>query len=335
MDENNMAAQENESPEERINKRHPVKVAIITGSVTAVIGAVAGGFVTNYMQGGQIVGEIARRFDFVDESGSLNDALESLYAELDAREDQIHRLESDDAGQRAIASAEASWDAGEYVEALETLAEVSQQSSQAYAAYVEYSSQYVEMVLGQVDDLTKERDYDGAGALLDEAIEVVEDPARLEERRGDVSGVMVKRLDEMKIGDSRRFEVAEGRQEDTAGNAYAPDNVFVVTPDVGESYAYGTFYIGGEYSALRGRYAVSDETPEGDDRQGTIEIRLRRGDSEEVAWTSPVLGRSSTPGDIPEIDLTGVDWLEIRSYRQEPYGGAGVHILLSGIELYS
>lgn len=329
------AARDGESPEERINKRHPVKVAIVTGSVTAVIGAVAGGLVTNYLQGDHIVEEIARRFDFVDESGSLNDALESLYAELDAREDRIQKLESDDVGQRAVASAKGSWDAGEYVEALETLAAVANESSQAYAAYVEYSSQYVEIVLERVEDLTEARDYDEANALLDEAIEVVEDPVRLEGRRGDVSEVAVKRLDEIKIGDSRRFEVVEGRQEDTAGNAYAPDNVFIVTPDAGESYAYGTFYLGGEYSALRGKYAVSDETPEGGDRQGTIEIRLRKGSSEEVAWTSPVLGRSSTPGDIPEIDLTGVDWLEVRGYRQEPYGGTGVHILLPGIELYS
>lgn len=75
MDGKNEIVKERESPEERINRRHPVKMAIVIGSVTAVIGAVAGGLVTNYLQGGQIVGEIARRFDFVDEGGSPNDAL--------------------------------------------------------------------------------------------------------------------------------------------------------------------------------------------------------------------------------------------------------------------
>lgn len=335
MSEKRETVQGAESPEERISRRHPIKIAVVTGLITAVAGAVAGSLVTNYLQGGQIVAEIARRFDFVDESGSLNDALESLYAELDAREGQIEQLESDDAGQRAVASAKGKWDAGEQVDALSILRDAAGGSSQAYAAYVDYSSQYVDMVLAQVDSLVEDRDYDGANSLLDEAIGVVEDPSRLEERRGDVSGTSVKRLSEIKIGDSQRFEAVEGRQEDTAGNAYAPENVFVATPYPNDDYAFGTFYLGGQYSALRGNYAVSDETPEGGDKQGTIEIRLRKGSSEEVAWTSPLLGRSSTPGDIPEIDLAGVDWIEIRCYRQEPYGGNGVHILLSGIELYS
>ena len=47
MDEKNEAAKERESPEERINRRHPVKMAIVIGSVTAVIGAVVGAFVSN------------------------------------------------------------------------------------------------------------------------------------------------------------------------------------------------------------------------------------------------------------------------------------------------
>ncbi|WP_288440647.1 NPCBM/NEW2 domain-containing protein [uncultured Bifidobacterium sp.] len=211
MDETDKPMRETESSEERINKRHPIKVAIITGAIIAIIGALAGGVVTHYFQGNQIVEELARRFDFVDENGSLNDALESLYAELDARADQIQQLKSDDAGQKAIASAAAKWDSEEYAEAIRILSEVTDESSQAYAVYVDYCSQFVDITLKQVDTLIANKDYEGADSLLDEAIEVVKDSDFLDELKKKKQEIEDSRPEDM-------LEVVPAYQ--SGGNTY-------------------------------------------------------------------------------------------------------------------
>lgn len=316
MDRANGTAGEAESPEERVNRRHPATMAIITGCITAIVGAVVGGLVTDYLQGSQIVSEIARRFDFVDEKGSLTDALESLYAELDAREDQIQQLKSDDAGQRAVALAEEKWNAGEYAEALSVLSEASDSSSQAYAKYLSYSSQYSDIVLAQVDDLIQGNDYDGASSLLDEAIEVLGDSdllGELESRKQEVDNSRPKdMLDVVPAYQSGGNTYTEYSSKGSGavdsfsmgGVKYTSGMTFNADINIFDDVSWAIYNLGGNYSSLEFVACHVDGTDIGDDTvlQVFYDGKLR----EEIP-----LAPDMSPT-VVTLDLTGVNQLKMQ-----------------------
>ena len=329
-------AEEKESKGERFHRRWPFVFEVLVGAIVAVVGAFASWRLSGQHQERATVEELARRLDFVDSESSLNEALEQVYAELDARENQIEKLEDNEASTEAIASARSRWESGDHAGALELLKGPSVSSADVLEVYVDYSSQYVDEALSQVDGLVEDRDYDGALAVLDAAIPLVENPSRLEVRRDELSGIDSVALGSLTLSDSRHFELADERQVDTIGGSYSPGNLFVADPGNGDNYSLGLFHLGGEYRVLTGEIAVSDETPESSssyEPQGIVEIVARSGDGERTLWESPVLGRGTSPFPIPECDVSGAEWLEIRCYRQQASGFTGAQILLSDFQL--
>lgn len=322
MDKAKKRTDEAESCEERINRRHPVKVSIITAIITGIITTTISAVVTAYIQGDQIVGEIARRFDFVDEKGSLNDALESLYAELDAREDQIQKLQSEDAGQRAIALAQDKWNAGEYAEALSILSEAADESSEAYALYVDYASQYANIVLSEVDELTSEKDFDGASSLLDEAIDAIGDSERiseLEERRQEVEDERpVDMLDVVaayQFGGNTYTEYSS-KKSGTAdsfsmgGVKYTDGMTFSADINVFNEVSWAIYNLSGNYRDLEFVVSHVDGTDNGDPT--TLQVFYDGELKEEIALAPDMLPKTVT------LDLTDVGQLKL----QVPASGA-------------
>lgn len=329
-------AEEKESRGERFHRRSPFVFEVVTGAIVTVVGAFASWQLSGQYQEHAMVEELARRLDFVDSESSLNEALERVYTELDARENQIKKLENNEASTETIASAKSRWESGDHSGALELLKGPAENSADVLEAYVDYSSQYVDEVLSEVDGLVESRDYDGALVELDAAIQLVENPSRLEERKDELSGIDSVALGSLTLSDSRRFELVEERKVDTIGGSYSPGNLFLADPGNGDNYSFGLFHLGGEYRVLTGEIAVSDETPESsssNEPQGTVEIVARSGNGERTLWESPVLGRGTSPFSIPECDVSGAEWMEIRCYRQQNSSLTGVHILLSDFRL--
>lgn len=323
-----MNADEQETMDARFHRRHPsvagIAVSVVAGLILAGISWVFGG----QWQGRENVEELARTFDFVDANGDFNDAIGSLRAELEAREDQIRQLESDEVGQRAIALAKSRWDSGDYVGALSALSEVEDSSSEVYSVYLDYSSQYAEMVLQQVDELVRGGDYDAAISLLDGAIGAVADSGyrqELEDKKVEVEDGRPKdMLDVVRAYQSGGNPYVEFSSKGSGAESFSMGGVkyldgmtFNADINIFDEVSWAVYNLGGEYRTLEFTACHVDGTDLGDD---TVLQVFYDGELKEEIPLSPDM----LPIDV-SLDLTGVNQLKL----QVP--SSGVHGPLYGV----
>ena len=310
-----MSTDERETMDARFHRRRPIAAGIVGSLVVSAILAVSGWILGGVQQGQKDVGELAGTFDFVDESGDINDAIGSLSTELEAREDQIRQLESDEEGKKAISLARSRWDSGDYAGALTVLSEVAGVSSEAFSAYVDYSSQYVEMVLRQVDELVEERDYDGAISLLDDAIAVVEDSGyekKLKDRKREVEEERPKgMLDVVRAYQSGGNPYVEYSSKESGAESFSMGGVkyldgmtFNADINIFDDVSWAVYNLGGKYRTLEFTACHVDGTDLGDD---TVLQVFYDGELKEEIPLSPDM----LPVDV-SLDLTGVNQLKLQ-----------------------
>lgn len=324
-----MSADERETMDARFHRRRPIAATIFIGVVTGAILAVPSWFYGGHQQEQKDVGELAHTFDFVDEDGNLNDAIGSLSAELEALEDQIRQLESDEMGQRAISLAKSRWDSGDYVGALSAFSEVTDTSSEAFSVYMDYSSQYVEMVLQQADELVKGRDYEGAISLLDEAIAVVEDSGyvqKLESRKREVEeGCPKDMLDVVRAYQSGGNPYVEYSAKDSGAESFSMGGIkyldgMTLSADINifDDVSWAVYNLGGKYRKLEFTTCHVDGTDLGDD--AVLQVFYDGELKEEIPLSPDML-----PIDV-SLDLTGVNQLKLQvpsSGGDHPLYGVG------------
>lgn len=265
-------------------------------------------------------------------------------------ETQIQELENELENRNAkenitliIKKATEYWNNAEYVQALTLLKNCDLDSSDISILYRDYSEEYCVNILRKVDNLISERKYDEAKELLSESKALVDDSTILEKKLGEINNSLPLKLSNLKISSSRYFELNESKLiEDTVGNKYLSENLFVTRAEGGDGYGYATFYLGEKYKGLSGTIAVSDESENRSDTQleGWIEIYSKNGDEYSHLYSSPILSRMTSPIDIPEVNISDTDWLEIRCYNNGDYyslagGYHSLEILLSDFMLYS
>lgn len=310
-----MSANERETMDARFQRRHPIAAKIFIGVATSSILAVSSWALGGQQQRQEDVGELASSFDFVDEGGDLNDAIGSLHAELEAREDQIRQLESDEREQITITLAKGRWDSGDYVGALSALSEDADVSSEVFSVYAEYSSQYVEMILRQVDELIEGRDYDGAISLLDEAIGVVEGSGhekQLEDRKEEVEEERPKdMLDVVRAYQSGGNPYVEYSSKDSGGESFSMGGVkyldgmtFNADINIFEDVSWAVYNLGGKYRTLEFTACHVDGTDLGDD--AVLQVFYDGELKEEIPLSPDML-----PVDV-SLDLSGVNQLKLQ-----------------------
>ena len=114
----------------------------------------------------------------------------------------------------------------------------------------------------------------------------------------------------------RNVEVAASPGKDVMGNVFSSESLLMWA----EYSHYGKvdFRLNKKYSTLTNmQIAVSEKsaTSEYTEYKGYVTINARDGDDYTVLYTSPELSIMSDPIDVPDIDVSGIDWLEVRYYN--------------------
>ena len=313
-----MADKDSVSKESRFYAKHPV----IFGILFAIIPCLLTAYLGDLHGQSEIVDELSRRFDSVEESMSLNDALESAYKDYANVEAELNALKDEEAGKQVLANARAAWDSGKHEEALTSLQKASKKSGDCAVAFADYSSGYTDEVLAKADELVSSKKYDEAKSVLKAASKIVKDPARINDLLDELDGVSEVALTSLTVASSDRFELIEGSQKDTAGNSYSSDDTWVGRPLSADSPSVISFYI--EDTSILKDYEARLEL------RGSVD-----GSDSKVIWQKDHITMNTAPTDIPsnEIDLSDFDWLEFRVYSTKGYTGNGIPVLLSSVKL--
>lgn len=329
-----MADKDPSTKESRFYANHPIifnlLLAIIPCLLSAYLGELHGQSV--------MVGELSKRFDSVEESMSLNEALESAYRDYANAEAELNALKDEEAGKQVLADATAAWDSGKHEEALTSLQKASKKSGDCAVAYAEYSSSYTDEVLAKANELVSSKKYDEAKSVLKAASKIAKDPTRINALLDELDGVSEVALTSLTVASSDSFELIEGSQKDTTGNSYSSDDTWVGRSLRADSPSLISFYIGKKYRSLNGKIAVEyvDNTSYLKDYEARFELRGSIDGSEsKVIWQKDRITMNTAPTDIPsdEIDLSEFDWLEFRVYSTKGDAGNGIPVLLSNVKL--
>lgn len=277
-----------------------------------------------------------------NENDLLHEELSLVQKELSDLQKHVELQNSADAINKIIQDATEYWSDSDYVQCLTLLKNSKSKSTDIEALYEKYSDEYVISLLSQSELLIEQKEYDEAVNILREGKAVVSDDKKLNDKITEIDNNKPIKLSNLKLSMSRFFSLNQNPVEDTVGNRYSTGNLFITYAEGKSDYGYGTFYLGKKYSSLSGIIAVSDESENRSDVQleGWIEIIKISNEEYTTLWISPMLSRMTSTIDIPEIDLTDSEWLEIRYYNNGEYSSlaAGYHslrVIVSDIMIYS
>lgn len=267
--------------------------------------------------------------------------LADMTERLNVLQTQIEQQNSNHEINRIIQEATEYWNDSDYVQCLTLLKNSKSKSTDVEVLYEKYSDEYVINLLSQSELLIEQREYNEAINVLKEGKAIVFNDKMLDEKIIEINNKQPVKLSNLKLSASRFFNLCQSPVEDTIGNRYSTGNLFITYAEGKSDYGYGTFYLGKKYSSLSGSIAVSDESENRSDVQleGWIEIVKISNEEYTTVWTSPMLSRMISTVDIPEVDLTDSEWLEIRYYNNGEYFSlaAGYHslrVLISDIAIY-
>lgn len=338
-----------------------VVTAIITGLFSLLIFHLG-----NFSTQKSIVESLAVRFDSVDKEMSYEQALETIYQERENDKNeiaslniQLSELNEEISNQQAkidqqnsaeeinmiIQNATDYWNDSDYVQSLTLLKNSKSKSSDIISLYERYSSEYVLNLLSQADILISERNYEEAIELLETGKAIVNNDKRLNDKINDINNNHPIKLSDLKISASRFFRQNQDETVvDTVNNRYSAGNSFIIYSEGDSNYGYATFYLGKKYTSLNGIIAVSDESENRSDTQlkGWIEIGIRNSDTDvfNSLWSSATLSRATSAIEIPEINITDSEWLEIRYYNNENYfslagGYHSLRVIIADVMIYN
>ena len=348
-----------------------IKGSIIGALITGVISILIF-FLGNFSTQKSIVASLSARFNTVDKEMSYEQALESIYQEresnkreIDSLNAQINELnieisdlntevnekqlqidnqQSQEEIDKIIKNATDYWNNSDYIQALTLLKNEKLKSSDIESLYEQYSQKYVSNLLAQADSLISEKKHDEAIDILKESKGIVYNDKMVEDKINDITNNQPIKLSALKVSASRFFSKNQDKPiEDTVGNRYSTGNSFITYAEGDSKYGYATFFLDQKYTSLTGNIAVSDESENRSDIQleGWIEIGTKNNNDEfNLLWSSPTLSRATSPIEIPEIDLSNSEWLEIRYYNNGNYyslanGNLSLRIIISDVMIYN
>lgn len=328
--------------------------SVLTGIVSFAI-FFLGNFSTQATLEKSTVETLSEYFGSVDKDMSYKEALQAVYEEnknanneitelqeqLNGFQVQVTELTSTNNINKVIENATVYWNNKDYSQALTILKNSESLSKDIEVLYKQYSDEYCMYILDQADILVKERKYEEAKEILSIDESLVYDSSMLNEKLQTINEIRPIKLSDLKISDSRYFEIITDKAvENTIGNRYDDNNLFLIRAEGKDSYGFGTFYLGGKYSSLSGSIAISDETETFEDAQldGWVEIYSKNGDNYEKLYTSPILNRTTSIIEIPELNINNCDWLEIRYCDNSNYYSfyyRSLVVILSDFSLYA
>lgn len=195
--------------------------------------------------------------------------------------------------------------------------------------YNEYKKSFVEITIEQAKEETKNKNYDKATSIINEALNIVSDE-KLTAELSAIDEVRPVKLEELTISESDNFTQITDLTptNDVVGNTYSPDNLFQISASAeswGSGYeGYADYYLNYKYKKLQGKLAIADTS---DTTNATLTIY---GDKK-IIWTSKSLSRTTAPIEF-DVDISKVDWLEFKLTMDEEAPVGTMNVLLSDLQ---
>lgn len=298
---------------------------------------------TFFYNGEEMIVSESTYTDLIEENNALNKELSSVQEQLNDLQTQIEQQNSVEEINKIIQNATEYWNNSDYVQCLTLLKNSKTISEDVVSLYEKYSDEYVLNLLSQADLLISQRKYAEAIDLLNDGKTIVNNDKMLSDKINDINNNQPIKLSDLKISASRFFDQNQDKPiEDTVGNKYSTGNSFITYAEGESNYGYATFYLGKKYTSLTGVIAVSDESENRSDTQlkGWIEIGTKTDDEFNSLWSSQTLSRTTSTVEIPELDITDAEWLEIRYYNNGEYfslagGYHSLRVIISDVVIYS
>lgn len=269
-----------------------------------------------------------------------------LQIQVNTQTNQIEQMKSIEEINNIIQDATNYWNNSNFIQALTLLKNSQYLSSDIEALYTQYSNEYVINLLTQAEILVSEKKYEHAIETLQGGKAIVSNDSMLNNKIKEINDLINSKqpikLSDLKISAYRYFNKREEEFiQDTTGDKYFKGNLFDIYASGKTNYGYASVYLGNKYTSISGIIAVSDESVNSSSVQlkGWIEIGYLQDDKFNTVWTSPTLSRVTSKVEIPDVDLSNIEWLEIRYYSNDDYRYNGnnrsLHVLLSDIIIYS
>lgn len=262
-----------------------------------------------------------------NEKAALQEQVDNLNGQIDNLNEQVDEINSAQSIRQTIESATSHWDSLEYVQALSILKMYTGNSTEILTLYKQYSSEYCAYILAQADSLMAERRYQDAVSTLTDARSLVADGKIIDEKIQEIRNKAPVKLSDLTLSASRHFEsIVDRPATDTTGHIYQTGNLFLLSA-YGNEYGYASFYLGKKYNQFSGTIAISNTTVNLIEIDGWIEIYTKNGDTYTRLYSTETLNRISEPIQLPELNVSDADFLEIRYYNNNYYYNFGYHSL--------
>lgn len=354
-----------------MQNEHPIwKILTLLFAALTIITSLWIHFDTKRSTEEKIVQALSDRYIFVDKEMSYEQALEALDKDIKELENDIKNLKEKNKSKdkeittlqkdllerqeridaysdienihSIIDQATDYWSSNSYSQALVLLRDSENLSDDIATLYKQYSTEYCAIIIKQADALIASRRIDDAKSLIDSNIAIVKDSSPLKTKLKEVENKKPVKLSSLKSIASRNYyEIDDSGATDTIGNIYSSNNGFILKAEGEHNYGYSTFYLGGKYKSFSTTISVSDESENRSDSDLSGWIGIYKKDDEGYSLIKRVdnITRLMTPVVIEDIDVSGIEWLEIRYFNNDEYfsiagGFHSLEIIVSGGMLY-
>lgn len=295
-------------------------IVAIFGLIVTLIGVFVAHLLTRSTTEQDITQTLSKYFSFIDSKMSYEAALEAVYEEVQIKDATINHLteeneklqaelkiiqaerSSETAISSALTSAQSYAANNNYETALAVLGNVSQEDTRIISALREYQSGYEQQILGQVNTLLDEREFEKANDLLSHALSIIPNASiRLQEMYERVQNIEPISISQTVCIDSKNWTVNDGTPIDIFGNTHYSDYYCVVYNSnsiFGDNDNYAEYRTYGKYTTLTGTISPYQYI------EGAT-VKIYFDDTLKITYE---IGKKTDPIYF-EFDVTGVDYI--------------------------
>lgn len=250
-----------------------------------------------------------------------------LTEQLNVYKNDYAALTKDDALATAAEAAEEKDFAGA-IKAIEMALEGNSEDIELLAALKEYTDDYVDSIIKNVDQLTGKRKYVEAIAVLNNAIEVLPENTTLKDKLSDVeenSPVSLSTLTPINGG----WTWNEGTPTDPFEITYTNVSNFIIFYGSDKREYYSEYRLYGKYTSLSGSLVSHADINE----NGVSQIKIYA--DEKLVYTSPDIERKTDLIDF-SADISGADYVKIVvTADNKDYWDGGSCLIMMDCQLWS
>lgn len=269
---------------------------------------------------------LSEYFDSVEVEISYKDALQTIYEEnrslktslkeqeelLLSLKEQVSQQRSNEEIETLIKNVTQYWQNAEYVQALILLKNSSIISEDVEILYQQYSNEYSNNLLIQVESLIDEGNNNQAIELLKEGADLVSDNSIINDKLNSIRNIKSELLSTLTPVSGEIEYVWDSSKRDNYGNTYSSGICLHQNYD---KPAHVVYSLDGKYTTISGKF-VLEEKSKNTDGNYVLYVYSLEGGNMTLIYESQVLATATRPIDI-EINVTDVMDIVIEVYDSD------------------